>query len=121
MTCHAARRVNEFERRLRRERAQVWRALETTDVELASLDRHEAGEFVDDAARNTTRRLLERIEARDRRVLADIDAAEARLAAGTFGVCEACGLPITAARLRALPTARLCIACRRRVERRQVS
>jgi RNA polymerase-binding transcription factor DksA len=43
--------------------------------------------------------------------LAEVDAAIARLDAGTYGVCERCGSPIGAERLEALPAARLCIAC----------
>jgi DnaK suppressor protein len=43
--------------------------------------------------------------------LVEIDAAEARLEAGTYGVCERCGEPIAQARLEARPTARLCIGC----------
>ena len=30
--------------------------------------------------------------------------------AGTYGLCEVCGKPIGAARLEAMPAARLCIA-----------
>jgi RNA polymerase-binding transcription factor DksA len=43
--------------------------------------------------------------------LAEIDAAEQRLEAGSYGVCERCGLAIAEARLEARPTARTCIAC----------
>jgi DnaK suppressor protein len=43
--------------------------------------------------------------------LAEIDAAEARLAAGTYGVCERCGEPISPERLEARPVARTCIGC----------
>jgi DnaK suppressor protein len=43
--------------------------------------------------------------------LSEIDAAEARLEAGTYGVCERCGKPIGQARLEARPSARLCISC----------
>jgi DnaK suppressor protein len=40
-----------------------------------------------------------------------VDAAIARVDDGTFGVCTRCGRPIGAERLRARPTAELCIAC----------
>lgn len=40
-----------------------------------------------------------------------IDAALARLEAGTYGVCSRCGQPIPAARLAARPTATTCTAC----------
>ncbi len=117
MTCHVARRVGEFERRLRRDRREVSRALTSTDAELAGLARPHRGEFIDDAAKETARALLARLEERDRHVLAEIDAAEERLARGTFGVCEACARPIPFPRLRALPVARLCMTCEAWAER----
>ncbi|MFF1572940.1 TraR/DksA family transcriptional regulator [Leifsonia sp. NPDC058292] len=40
-----------------------------------------------------------------------VDAAIARVDDGTFGVCMRCGRPIGVERLRARPTAELCIAC----------
>jgi len=43
--------------------------------------------------------------------LAEIDAALARLEAGTYGTCEVCGEPIPEARLEARPVARRCVAC----------
>lgn len=43
--------------------------------------------------------------------LAEIEAAEGRVAAGTYGTCESCGATIAAARLEARPVARTCIAC----------
>ena len=42
----------------------------------------------------------------------EIDHALAKLDAGTYGMCEGCGQPIPRARLRALPHARLCVACK---------
>jgi DnaK suppressor protein len=46
-----------------------------------------------------------------REQLAEIDAAEDRLAQGRYGLCETCGQPIALGRLEARPTARTCIAC----------
>lgn len=46
-----------------------------------------------------------------RRHLAEVDAAVARLAAGTYGICDRCRRPIAAERLRARPVARTCIGC----------
>jgi len=48
-------------------------------------------------------------EARHR--LAEVEAARARLADGTYGTCERCGEPIGEGRLEARPTARTCIRC----------
>ena len=62
----------------------------TTDAELAGCERHHPGDFLDDAATDTACRLLASLEERDRRELAEIDAAEERLCTETFGTCEAC-------------------------------
>jgi RNA polymerase-binding transcription factor len=45
--------------------------------------------------------------------LAEIDAALARLADGSYGICQACGRPISPQRLAARPAARACVGCPR--------
>jgi len=45
------------------------------------------------------------------RELAELDAAEARVHAGTFGVCEVCGRPIPDAQLELRPARTVCVAC----------
>ena len=46
-----------------------------------------------------------------RQHLAEIDAAMARLAAGSYGTCESCGQPVSAARLAARLVTTTCITC----------
>jgi RNA polymerase-binding transcription factor DksA len=46
-----------------------------------------------------------------RRQVADLDAALARVDAGTYGMCESCGRPIGEERLIAIPETRHCIDC----------
>jgi DnaK suppressor protein len=41
--------------------------------------------------------------------IADVDAALARVAEGTYGRCQACGRPIGRERLEALPATRFCV------------
>lgn len=43
--------------------------------------------------------------------LVEVDAALDRVAAGTYGTCESCGLPIPSERLEARPTTRTCVGC----------
>jgi RNA polymerase-binding protein DksA len=109
--------MGEFIQRLGRDRRAVRQALMTTDAELEGYTRDHPGDVLDDAATDTTCRLLASLDARDRRVLEEIEAAEARLSAGTFGVCEACAKPISFERLRALPAARFCVTCEETAER----
>jgi RNA polymerase-binding transcription factor DksA len=54
---------------------------------------------------------LEALVQQARTYLAEIEAASARVAAGTYGVCERCGRPIPEERLQARPTARTCVTC----------
>jgi RNA polymerase-binding transcription factor DksA len=42
----------------------------------------------------------------------DIDRALAKIDEGTYGICERCGKPIPKERLKALPYAALCVACK---------
>ena len=52
------------------------------------------------------------LSARARQAVDEIDHAMAKIANGTYGRCESCGQPIPKARLKALPQARLCVACK---------
>jgi RNA polymerase-binding transcription factor DksA len=45
--------------------------------------------------------------------LAELDAAEARVAAGTYGVCTVCGSAIPDAQLELRPARTTCVACSR--------
>lgn len=49
--------------------------------------------------------------------LADVERASDRLASGTYGICEACGEPISPGRLEVLPAARYCTKDQARMER----
>jgi RNA polymerase-binding protein DksA len=52
------------------------------------------------------------LSAQARAAVEEIDAALARLDAGTYGVCEKCGTDIPKERLKALPHAALCVQCK---------
>lgn len=54
------------------------------------------------------------IEAEAEGRLDEVERALVRLATGDYGRCAACGGPIGAARLEALPAAERCVACARR-------
>lgn len=52
------------------------------------------------------------LSAQARAAVDEIDRALAKMDAGTYGVCERCGNAIPKARLKALPYASLCVACK---------
>ena len=53
---------------------------------------------------------------REGRFLSYLDNALERIEAGKYGYCDACGEPIAKARLEAVPTAKLCVACKSKKE-----
>lgn len=52
------------------------------------------------------------LSAQARLAVDEIDHAITKIKNGTYGRCESCGQPIPKARLKALPQARLCVACK---------
>ena len=76
-------------------------------------DVHDAKDDADFLQSNTTADA--EIE-RDREELQRVDEALARLAAGTYGVCIACGEPIEPGRLQAEPASARCRPCQTRHE-----
>ncbi|HEX9968942.1 MAG TPA: TraR/DksA C4-type zinc finger protein [Acidimicrobiales bacterium] len=52
------------------------------------------------------------LSAQARAAVDEIDHALVKVGNGTYGTCENCGQPIPKARLKALPYARLCVACK---------
>ena len=80
---------------------------------LGDHDQHPADMASDAFERAKDLSILIGMEAR----IADVERALERLAAGSYGVCEACGQPIGEARLEASPAARFCRADQARSER----
>ena len=103
--------VDEFTQRLRDARAALYRTVAQTNEELATLEVHQAGSLGEDVNTDLATAILSRLEGQEKHELDEIDAAQARLAAGAYGVCEGCATPISLARLRAMPTARYCVPC----------
>lgn len=63
------------------------------------------------------REMASTLEENSTHVLTEIDAALARIEAGTYGTCTKCGKPVGQERLEALPWATLCIDDKRKQER----
>ncbi len=82
------------------------------DGTLADVPSH-AGELsAEEYAEEVTLGLLES----ESKLLAEIDHALQRLEQGTFGRCEECAQNISQRRLRALPYARYCLRCARKLQ-----
>jgi RNA polymerase-binding protein DksA len=79
---------------------------------LSSMPQHMADVSADNYEQDITFGLIEAEQGEVR----TIDAALKRVEEGKFGTCEACDKTIKAARLNAIPQARLCIDCKRKEE-----
>ncbi|MBU1708133.1 TraR/DksA family transcriptional regulator [bacterium] len=53
---------------------------------------------------------------REGKFLAHLDRALERINDGTYGICAECGEPIAKARLEAVPHARMCVDCKKKLE-----
>ena len=81
---------------------------------LSSMPIHMADLGTDAFEQENTLNLLQNEE----KGLAEIAAALERIDQGSFGRCEECDQPIPEARLKALPYARFCVDCARKLEQR---
>lgn len=71
---------------------------------------------VDQASAAVDRAVLMQMRNRDSNVLLELDEAIRRIEDGVFGDCERCGDEISEARMKARPSATLCIGCQAEVE-----
>ncbi|HWK00133.1 MAG TPA: RNA polymerase-binding protein DksA [Xanthobacteraceae bacterium] len=76
-------------------------------------------DFADRASNETDRSIELRARDRQRKLIAKIDAALARIEDGTYGYCEETGEPISLKRLEARPIATLSIDAQERHERKE--
>ena len=88
--------------------------LETLQQDNANLP-----DLADRASSETDRAIELRARDRQRKLIAKIDAAIARIDEGTYGYCEETGEPISLKRLDARPIATLSIEAQERHERRE--
>jgi DnaK suppressor protein len=114
-----AKLLDEFATMLRRRRAALLQdKLDTPPVADDVLDSRES-ELEESAQLDRLARLKSRLDERGQIALRQIDDALERIESGIFGECERCGNDIGHHRLRAIPTAALCIECATALEKKQ--
>ena len=107
-----------FRRKLMNWRDEIMRSTKETLQHLQD-DSAQHADIADRATSETERALELRARDRQRKLIAKIDAAIARLDDGTYGYCEETGEPIGIQRLLARPTATLSIEAQERRELKQ--
>ena len=115
--------IAEFQKLLEEELERVRAAIEYLHKENpGSMEDETSERSLDNHLAETASVTLDReidytLEENSEHVLTAIEAALARIEAGTYGRCERCGQEIAPERLRAIPYATLCIDCKRKDER----
>jgi DnaK suppressor protein len=107
-----------FRRKLMNWRDEIMRSTKETLQHLQD-DSAQHADIADRATSETERALELRARDRQRKLIAKIDAAIARLDDGTYGYCEETGEPISLKRLDARPIATLSVEAQERHERRE--
>ena len=88
-------------------------ALQATEGELSRVPQHPADLGSEFEEREKDLAVRDTVDLQ----LAELEAAEKRLAEGSYGQCEVCGKAIPDERLEAMPAARYCVEDQARMER----
>ncbi len=107
-----------FRRKLIRWKGEILREAQETLATLQSENENHP-DIADRASSETDRAIELRARDRQRKLIAKIDAALARIEDGTYGYCEETGEPIALKRLEARPIATLSLEAQERHERNE--
>ncbi len=115
------RTLESIEKKLVQKKQQI---LETIEGELANeIEGVESeaitGDIVDEANSSYEHLIYSSLTVKEQEKLSEVNEALNRLNEGIFGKCVVCGKPIDEKRLRAIPEAKMCIACKAKQERRK--
>lgn len=117
-----AEELTEVATELEADRERLQREVDEAEADLAQLMRESgegSGDDQADAGAATWEREHELSLANNaKELLEQIQRAQERIEAGTYGMCESCGEPIGKMRLQAFPRATLCLSCKQKQERR---
>jgi DnaK suppressor protein len=106
-----------YRQRLLMQQQQVAQRIFGQEETMYSMDADRDIERMDRVQEEAAEVTLSALEEHERREMAEIQAALARIDAGTYGICEVCGEEISPARLEAFPMARRCVRCQERLEK----
>jgi DnaK suppressor protein len=110
--------LNQLRSELLERRSRIDHEMTRRELEQGELENIDTQAEMVDLAQNLE--LIERnvsLQEQERRELASIDLALAKLGSGTYGACEDCGEAIPVRRLQIVPEARLCARCQSVSER----
>ncbi len=111
------REQKKFEKALLESRAQLLANAKRAITGDVHLNPDDFADEIDSASSDTLLAFVGRLRERERHLVQKIEAALAKIEAGTYGTCVSCGDDIGMKRLEARPVADLCIDCKSQQER----
>jgi DnaK suppressor protein len=113
--------IEELAAQLRQRRSALLEGVAGSQQAATAIIEERESEIEENAQKDRIARVTSRLSDRDQETIRQIDAALERIGEGTYGQCAWCEGDISVARLRALPTATLCIDCATTREKRERS
>jgi RNA polymerase-binding protein DksA len=110
-------KIKRFRAMLLRQRRALFDGVSSVETNLQEIATHREPELEEAAQDERAARLLDRLDARGKVELDEIDRALARIEAGEYGQCLSCHAPIASGRLQALPATAYCCNCAGEIER----
>ncbi len=111
-------KTEEFRVRLEELESEIERNLRLQEEESRSVSGEQHTESVDEAQARTETYTRDVMHIHDEKRLVRIRGALRRIREGRYGICAACGAPISDERLDARPEAAFCITCERTIRNR---
>ena len=109
--------MKRFKKMLEDSKIALLQSAKKTLMEESNFDTDDLPDEMDLASSEYLQSFQFRLRGREKTFLKKIDYALAKIDAGTFGICEECGEPISTKRLEARPETTLCIRCKEDQER----
>ncbi|PYV98186.1 MAG: hypothetical protein DMG89_11900 [Acidobacteria bacterium] len=116
-----SRLVEELANQLRRKRLSLLEGVAGSQRAARALIEERGSEIEENAQKHRIAGLVSCLNDRDQKMIEEIDVTLKRIDEGTYGQCASCEDEIGSERIRALPTATLCIDCATAREKRQRS
>jgi RNA polymerase-binding protein DksA len=116
-----SRLVEELANQLRRKRLSLLEDVAASQRVARALIEERGSEIEENAQKHRIAGLVTCLNDRDQKMIQQIGATLKRIDEGAYGQCDSCEDEIGSERIRALPTATLCIDCATAREKRQRS
>lgn len=104
--------LNSYKELLLKKKEEILQSASAKKVAIENGENPRKGDWIDQSSEDNDIYINIRLRQTDTRVLRAIEDALLRIDNKTFGICEECKEPIAPARLKAVPWARVCIACK---------